>query len=100
MSDERILEVSQAARILKVSPATVGRMCEARLLPGAFDVGTRTRRHWRIPESALKAVNPTPELGHEEAIAKEEAAEAKRIAAEKAAEKPASTGNTSPGRKV
>lgn len=75
MSEERVLEVSQAARALHVSPSTVRRMCEAKLLPGAKDVGTRTRRHWRIPEQALQAVNPMPEEGYEEAIAAEERAE-------------------------
>lgn len=76
MSDERILEVSQAARIKKVSPSTIRRMCEARLLPGAYQVGAgRQRRHWRIPVSALHAVNPLPEEGFEEAIAAEERAE-------------------------
>lgn len=75
MSEERILEVSQAARARKVCPATIRRMCEAGMLPGAYDAGTRTRRHWRIPEAALKHVNPLPEDGYEEAIAAEERAE-------------------------
>lgn len=69
---QTILEVSEAARIKRVSPSTIRRMCEARLIVGAFDIGTRSRRHWRIPREALDQVNPLPEEGFEEAILSEE----------------------------
>lgn len=74
MSDERILEVSQVARKLRVCPKTVRNYCEAKLLR-AYDIGTRTRRHWRIYESSLSAVNPAPEPDWEAAVALEERAE-------------------------
>lgn len=53
---EKILEVNDVARRLRVSPDTVRRWCEGGAFPNALDVGTRTKRHWRIPEGDLERV--------------------------------------------
>lgn len=73
MQDEQALDVTQAARVKQVSPATIRRMCEANLIPGAYPIGAGAqRRHWRIPRAGLKAVNPLKEEDFEAAIRAEE----------------------------
>jgi DNA-binding transcriptional MerR regulator len=75
---ERLLEVSQVARILGVSPSTVRRMAEAELLEWER-VGAGDRRtHRRIHERSLRSVNPLPEEGVEDAIRDEEIRQAGR----------------------
>lgn len=77
MQDEQALDVTQAARVKQVSPATIRRMCEAKLIPGAYPIGAGSqRRHWRIPRAGLSSVNPLKEDDFEAAIRAEETEDA------------------------
>jgi len=48
---EEILKIAEAARLLGVSPVTVGKWVKAGDFPHAFRLNPRTQSQWRIPKS-------------------------------------------------
>lgn len=54
------LTTREVAEQLKLKPATVSDYCKRRVLPGAFRA--RPGSPWRIPETALDALAPDPEV--------------------------------------
>ncbi|HEX7349630.1 helix-turn-helix domain-containing protein [Brachybacterium sp.] len=54
------LTTAEVAERLKLKPATISDYCKRRVLPGAFRA--RKGSPWRIPEDALDALAPDPEL--------------------------------------
>lgn len=59
---DRKLETSQVAKRFNVTARTVRNWAAAGVFPGAFRVGSGSRRFWRIPESSLAGLVVTPEL--------------------------------------
>lgn len=53
MNDE-YLTPKEVANLLRVHRVTVQKMIENGQLPGSIALGNKTRKHWRIPKSALE----------------------------------------------
>lgn len=51
-----MLNPIEASKILKMSPASVTRLCNSGAIAGAVNIGRNGRKFWRIPESAVKAM--------------------------------------------
>lgn len=54
------LTTREVAERLKLQPATISDYCKRKVLPGAFRA--RKGSPWRIPETALDALVPDPDV--------------------------------------
>lgn len=50
----KILTAREAAELLGVSVATIGRLCVSGELPGAYKTGSYKNSHWKIPQTAIE----------------------------------------------
>lgn len=50
----KLLSAKEAAGLLGVSVATIGRLCVSGELPGAYKTGHYKNSHWKIPQTAIE----------------------------------------------
>lgn len=63
MAEQEYLTVQEVADILRVHRSTVQRLASTGQLPGTLMIRTAHRKTWRIPRSALLALEALPEKG-------------------------------------